>query len=160
MQSAFYKVPWFMGNHFLKGPVSNNKAARRALKEAWAQRSVEWPYMNWKLQQWLHWEPIEKSLTAFFIVPTCMYISFIATYHYVEHLNCLECLDIVVLLSLCSNRYIFISYQLHSKKKKYFQTTFLVLQLVTNKGLVSVLGRTNLYFEGPHQEYIGVHVVL
>ena len=31
---------------------------------------------------------------------------------------------------------------IHSKKKKYFQAPFLVLQLVTNRGLVSVPGRT------------------
>ena len=35
------------------------------------------------------------------------------------------------------------SYLYTSKKKKYFRVPFLVLQLVTNKGLVPVLGRTN-----------------
>ena len=34
-----------------------------------------------------------------------------------------------------------------SKKKTYFQAPFLVLQLVTYKGLVPVPGRTNQYME-------------
>ena len=38
---------------------------------------------------------------------------------------------------------------LHSKNTKYFQAPFLVLQLVTNRGLVSVPGWTNQYLDGP-----------
>ena len=37
----------------------------------------------------------------------------------------------------------------HSKNKKYGQEPFLVLQLVINRGLVSVSGGTNQYLEGP-----------
>ena len=43
----------------------------------------------------------------------------------------------------------------HSKNKKFYQEPFLVLQLVTNRGLVSVTGRTNQYLEGPQLEYWG-----
>ena len=35
------------------------------------------------------------------------------------------------------------------KNKKYFRAPILVLQLVTNSGLVPVPGRTNRYLEGP-----------
>ena len=37
----------------------------------------------------------------------------------------------------------------HSKYKKYFQAPLLVLQLVTNRGLMSVPGWTNQHQEGP-----------
>ena len=37
---------------------------------------------------------------------------------------------------------------LHSESKKYFHIPFLVLQLVTNRGLMSVHGRTNQCLEG------------
>ena len=37
---------------------------------------------------------------------------------------------------------------LHSMKKEYFQAPFLVLQIVTNRGLYSVPGRTKWYLEG------------
>ena len=37
----------------------------------------------------------------------------------------------------------------HPMNKKYFQKPFLVLQLVTNRGLMSVPGRTNQYLEEP-----------
>ena len=40
-------------------------------------------------------------------------------------------------------------------EKKYFQAPFLVLQLVTNRGLMSVLGRTKWYLVGPQYEYRG-----
>ena len=43
----------------------------------------------------------------------------------------------------------------HSKNKKYFQEPFLVLQFITNRGLVSVPGRTKQYLEGPWQKYQG-----
>ena len=39
--------------------------------------------------------------------------------------------------------------ELLSKKKMYFQAPFLVLQLVTNRGLVTVPKRTNQYLEAP-----------
>ena len=38
--------------------------------------------------------------------------------------------------------------RLHSKKKRYLQVTFSVLQLVAIREFVSVLGRTNQYIEG------------
>ena len=44
---------------------------------------------------------------------------------------------------------------LHSKNNKYFRAPFLVLQLVSNGGLVSVPGRTNQYLEGPQYQYWG-----
>ena len=37
----------------------------------------------------------------------------------------------------------------HPKNKRCFQAPFLVLQFVTNRGLVSVPGRTNQYLEEP-----------
>ena len=37
----------------------------------------------------------------------------------------------------------------YTLQKKYFRAPFLVLQLVTNRGLVPVPGRTNQYLEGP-----------
>ena len=39
--------------------------------------------------------------------------------------------------------------------QKYFQAALLVLQLITNRGLVSVPGRTNQSLEGPQWEYVG-----
>ena len=42
-----------------------------------------------------------------------------------------------------------------NSKKKYFQAPFLVLQLVTNRGLYLVPGRTKWYLEAPWQVYWG-----
>ena len=44
---------------------------------------------------------------------------------------------------------------LHPENKKCFQEPFLVLQLVTNRGLYSVPGRTKWYLEAPWQAYWG-----
>ena len=44
---------------------------------------------------------------------------------------------------------------MHSKKKKYFRAPFLVLQVVTNRGLYSVPGRTKWK---DHDRHIGVPV--
>ena len=41
--------------------------------------------------------------------------------------------------------------ELHSQNKKYIQAPFLVLQLVTNRGLQSVPGRTKQHQEGPNK---------
>ena len=43
----------------------------------------------------------------------------------------------------------------HSKNKKYFQAPFLVLQLVTNRGHVSVPGRTRQYLESTTKGILG-----
>ena len=48
--------------------------------------------------------------------------------------------------------------KIHSKNKKYFQAPFLVLQIVINRGLVSVPGRTNKYLERP--KFIRIYFVL
>ena len=45
--------------------------------------------------------------------------------------------------------------RIHSKNRSYFQVPFLVLQLVTNRGLISLHEMTNQYLEGPQQEYHG-----
>ena len=37
----------------------------------------------------------------------------------------------------------------YAVRKKYFQAPYLVLQIVTNRGLYSVPGRTKWYLEGP-----------
>ena len=44
---------------------------------------------------------------------------------------------------------------IHSKKKSTSKHLFLVLQLVTNRGLYSVPGRTKWYLEAPGQAYWG-----